>query len=109
VLYSHAPRHALEQVLALRVHLDDSTSASGPLRVIPNIHCDGVLTDSEIQERATKSRGVECTIAKGGVIAMRRMAIHASSKSENDLPRRVLHVEYATRMEITDRLRLAVA
>jgi hypothetical protein len=40
---------------------------------------------------------------------MRPLVIHASSKSENDLPRRVLHVEYATRMEITDRLRLAVA
>ena len=57
VNYAHAPREALEQILALRVHLDDSTSANGPLRVIPNTHCDGVLTDCEVQERASKSIG----------------------------------------------------
>src|SRR6266568_3077972 len=32
VHYAHAPGCALEQVLALRLHLDDSTAQSGPLR-----------------------------------------------------------------------------
>jgi ectoine hydroxylase-related dioxygenase (phytanoyl-CoA dioxygenase family) len=100
VIYSHAPRPALEQVLALRIHLDDSTSVNGPLRVIPSTHCSGVLTDSEIQEYASKSQEVECRVAAGGVIAMRPLVIHASSKSENYLPRRVLHIEYAYRIEI---------
>ena len=52
VIYAHAPTEALEQVLALRIHLDDSTAENGPLRVIPDSHCDGVLTDGEVQERA---------------------------------------------------------
>jgi ectoine hydroxylase-related dioxygenase (phytanoyl-CoA dioxygenase family) len=109
VIYSHAPKDALDQVLALRVHLDDSTPANGPLRVIPGTHREGVFTDSELQARASKSQGVECTVAKGGVVAMRPLIIHASSKSENDLPRRVLHIEYATRLETTDGLHLAIA
>jgi ectoine hydroxylase-related dioxygenase (phytanoyl-CoA dioxygenase family) len=108
VNYAHAPREALEKILALRVHLDDSTSANGPLRVIPNTHCDGVLTDCEVQERASKSIGIECTAARGGVIAMRPLVIHASSKAENDYPRRVLHIEYASRAEVAAELRLAV-
>ncbi len=33
VLYAHAPAPALENVVALRIHLDDSTHANGPLRV----------------------------------------------------------------------------
>jgi ectoine hydroxylase-related dioxygenase (phytanoyl-CoA dioxygenase family) len=61
VNYAHAPREALEQVLALRVHLDDSESANGPLRVIPDTHCCHVLSDSEIQKRASTSPDVECT------------------------------------------------
>jgi ectoine hydroxylase-related dioxygenase (phytanoyl-CoA dioxygenase family) len=109
IIYSHAPKEALEQVLALRVHLDDSTVTNGPLRVLPGTHCDGVLTDLEIQERSSTSQSVECTVAMGGVIAMRPLVIHASSKSENHLPRRVLHIEYATRMEVSDELRLAIA
>jgi ectoine hydroxylase-related dioxygenase (phytanoyl-CoA dioxygenase family) len=106
VNYAHAPREALEQVLALRVHLDDSTAENGPLRMIPDSHCDGVLTDAEVQERASKSQDVECTVARGGVIAMRPLEIHASSKTENDIPRRVLHIEYASRIEISNELHL---
>ena len=108
VNYAHAPREALEQVLALRVHLDDSESANGPLRVRPDTHCYGVLSDSEIQKRASTSQDVECTVAGCGVIAMRPLIIHASSKAENDSPRRVLHIEYASRIEISNELRLAI-
>jgi Phytanoyl-CoA dioxygenase (PhyH) len=35
IIYAHAPADALSQVLALRVHLDDSTEQNGPLRVLP--------------------------------------------------------------------------
>ena len=38
VIYAHAPGTALSQVLALRVHLDDSTADNGPLRVLPVTH-----------------------------------------------------------------------
>ena len=100
-------REALEQVLALRVHLDDSESANGPLRVIPDTHCYGVLSDSAMQKRVSTSQDVECTVTRGGVIAMRPLIIHASSKAENDSPRRVLHIEYAARIEISNELRLA--
>jgi hypothetical protein len=56
VNYAHATREALEQIPALRIHLDDSTSTNGPLRVITRTHCKGVLTDSEIQERKRSHR-----------------------------------------------------
>jgi hypothetical protein len=38
IIYSHAPASALERVVALRVHLDDSEQENGPLRVIPRSH-----------------------------------------------------------------------
>ena len=108
VTYAHAPTEALEQVLALRVHLDDSTPANGPLRVIPKTHLGGVLTDVEIQEIASMPDATECTVETGGVIGMRPLVIHASSKSENDSPRRVIHIEYASRVEIAGNLHLAI-
>ncbi len=43
VIYAHAPASALSQVLAVRLHLDDSTSQNGPLRVLPATHTFGVL------------------------------------------------------------------
>jgi len=107
VIYSHAPKEALEQIVALRLHLDDSTLENGPLKIIPGTHCIGVLTDSEVRELSARSPAVDGTVARGGVIAMRPLVIHASSKSGSDLPRRVLHIEYASRLQIDVGLRLA--
>ncbi len=94
--YAHAPASALEQVLAIRIHLDDSTSHNGPLRILPGTHNRGVLTDDEIHELASAVTPVECTVPRGGLVLMRPLIVHASSKSVLDSPsRRVLHIEYA--------------
>jgi ectoine hydroxylase-related dioxygenase (phytanoyl-CoA dioxygenase family) len=108
VIYAHAPARALEQVLALRVHLDDSELENGPLRVLPTTHQLGVLTDQKVAQQAKGLSPVECTVAKGGVLVMRPLIVHASSKSRSDSPRRVLHIEYAARAEIDGGLQLAV-
>jgi len=109
VTYAHAPAAALARVLALRVHLDDSLAENGPLRVLPGTHTRGVLTDQEIRESAESLRPTECLVGKGGVVAMRPLLIHASSKSRSDTPRRVLHIEYAESREIAAGFELAVA
>ena len=107
--YAHAPAKALEQVLALRLHLDDSTNENGPLRVLPGTHDLGVLSDDEVEQRANQERPVDCLTAEGGVLAMRPLLIHASSKSTSPLPRRVLHIEYAASMWVGGGLQLAIA
>jgi len=81
VRYAHAPTLALEQILALRVHLDDSTETNGPLRILPGTHTRGVLTDRELQDLDSRIDSVACTVRKGGVVAMRPLIAHASSKS----------------------------
>jgi Phytanoyl-CoA dioxygenase (PhyH) len=107
--YAHAPTHALNQVLALRIHLDDSTEHNGPLRVLPGTHKLGVLTDDEVSQLAAERSPVDCVVPQGGVLAMRPLIIHSSSKSQAEIPRRVLHIEYASSLMVGDRLELAVA
>ena len=109
VTYAHAPAIALSRILALRVHLDDSTLDNGPLRVLPGTHRSDVLTDEEIEELANSVMAVNCTIDRGGIIAMRPLIIHASSKSSSPIPRRVVHIEYAASCEMGDGLQLAIA
>ena len=107
--YAHAPAHALEHVVALRVHLDDCSAENGPLRVIPATHKFGVLSDDAVAQLAARSSPVDCLASQGGVLAMRPLLVHSSSKSQSDAPRRVLHIEYAESMLIADGLELAVA
>jgi len=42
IWHAHAPEWALKQVVALRIHLDPSTSDNGPLRAIPGSHLSSV-------------------------------------------------------------------
>jgi ectoine hydroxylase-related dioxygenase (phytanoyl-CoA dioxygenase family) len=109
VHYAIAPPWALERVVALRVHLDDSTLENGPLRVLPGTHTWGVLTDHQLQQAAADSSAVECVVGKGGILAMRPLIVHASSKSRSDLPRRVLHIEYAACRFFENEMELAFA
>ncbi len=109
VVYAHAPANALSQVLALRLHLDDSTAENGPLRVLPKTHTLGVLSDLELHDLSTRVTAIDCLAPVGGVLAMRPLIVHASSKSQSHAPRRVLHIEYAAARKIADGLQLAIA
>lgn len=108
VTYAHAPAGALCKILALRLHLDDSTSANGPLRVLPGTHSFGVLDDATIHELSATIPAAECLVSAGGVLAMRPLIIHSSSKSQSQTPRRVLHIEYAASRAVGDGLELAI-
>ena len=109
IIYAHAPAAALNRVLALRIHLDDSTALNGPLRVIPGSHHRGVMSDEAVQRLAAESEPAECLVERGGVLAMRPLLVHASSKARTTDPRRVLHLEYASSLDIVQGLELAVA
>jgi len=66
------------------------------------------LTESEIARLTTEIPAVDC-IAPAGVVTMRPLIIHASSKAESDPPRRVLHIEYARSLDFGDGLKLRLA
>jgi ectoine hydroxylase-related dioxygenase (phytanoyl-CoA dioxygenase family) len=109
VTYVHAPAKALEKVLAVRLHLDDSKLYNGPLRILPGTHNAGVLTDEEVHKLSEKVQAVECPVPAGGAILMRPLVVHASSKSTSEEPRRVIHIEYAAQREILPGMTLAIA
>jgi ectoine hydroxylase-related dioxygenase (phytanoyl-CoA dioxygenase family) len=108
VHYAHAPARALCEIVALRLHLDDSTAENGPLRVLPGTHTLGVLSDDALHVLSEQVQPVDCLTAKGGVVAMRPLLVHASSKSKSDRPRRVLHIEYTSTAAFED-LQLVIA
>jgi ectoine hydroxylase-related dioxygenase (phytanoyl-CoA dioxygenase family) len=107
--YAHAPADALVRVVALRLHLDDCTEENGPLRVLPGTHTLGVLSDEEVEKLAAQTSAVTCLVPRGGVLLMRPLLIHASSKLQTEAPRRVLHIEYASSQVPAEGLRLALA
>src|SRR5260370_40029338 len=109
MIYAHATASALCGVLALRVHLDDSTEHNGPLRVLPGSHKNGLLSDNAIHELAARVAAVTCVIPTRGILAMRPLLVHSSSKSRDGTSRRVVHIEYSASISVGDGLELATA
>jgi ectoine hydroxylase-related dioxygenase (phytanoyl-CoA dioxygenase family) len=109
ISYAHAPADVLSQILALRIHLDDSVAENGPLRVLPSSHTLGLLTDERIHELTEEIAAVDCLVPKGGVMGMRPLLVHSSLKARSEIPRRVLHIEYAASDSIASPLQLAIA
>jgi ectoine hydroxylase-related dioxygenase (phytanoyl-CoA dioxygenase family) len=109
VTYARAPASALSRVIALRMHLDDSGADNGPLRVLPGTHTLGLLDDEAIAEIVRTAEPIDCLVDAGGVIAMRPLLLHASSKARSDRARRVIHIEYADSPALGDGLELALA
>ena len=52
ITYAHSPATELSRVVALRLHIDDSDTDNGPLRVLPGTHTMGMLSDAEIGQLA---------------------------------------------------------
>jgi hypothetical protein len=93
--FVQAPAHVLEQMVALRVHLDDCGPLDGALRVVPGSHRFGVMT--EVPPDTAHGTDVLCTAKIGDVLALRPLLLHASSKATGTSRRRVLHFVYGPR------------
>lgn len=88
-------REILEQMVALRFHLDDCGAENGPVRVLPGSHRAGKLEEREYASWRERLTEIPCLVRAGGVLAMRPLLLHASSPATRPGHRRVLHIEYA--------------
>ena len=89
--FIHGPDELLDQMIAVRLHVDDCTADNGPLRVIPGSHRAGTMSSEMIVAQCESLEEEELLVNKGGVITMCPLLIHASSKSLTIENRRVLH------------------
>jgi len=89
------PVTVLEQMLTLRLHLDDANESNGALRVIPASHRAGFIPEKEIKDWVRESAPITSAVSRGGVLMMRPLILHASSKARRTSHRRVLHLEFA--------------
>jgi hypothetical protein len=85
------PDEVLSRLVAVRVHLDASTTESGPLRIVPGSHRFGRLTASEADTHRKAFGETAVHSPRGGAIVMRPLLLHASSKATAPIRRRVLH------------------
>lgn len=87
------PLDILENNFTIRIHLDDTTTGNGALRVIPGSHLKGIYRPENIDW--TKERETVCNVPKAAIMIMRPLLLHASSRNTNNKKRRVIHIEFS--------------
>ena len=80
ILYAQPPKQVLEEMVAIRLHLEDNNSLNGALEVVAGSHKSN-------DENGSRKLGV---VAKGGALIMRPLILHKSTKLIHG-KRRVLH------------------
>jgi ectoine hydroxylase-related dioxygenase (phytanoyl-CoA dioxygenase family) len=89
------PVSVLEQMLTLRLHLDDTDEENGALEVSPGTHKLGRIPADQAADIARSRGTVVCRAKAGELLLMHPLLLHASKKALNDKPRRIIHLEYA--------------
>lgn len=97
VWFVRAPLEVLEQMVAVRVHLDPCSESDGPLRVVPGSHNHGIIDDAGATTLRTREGEFACLAARGAALVMRPLLLHASSKGNGEGRRRVLHFVFGPR------------
>jgi hypothetical protein len=90
-VYVQPPVNVLEQLVAVRIHIDDCPAESGALRVIPKSHSLGRLSRGRAEELRSQNGETAVPVARGGALIMRPLILHSSSKARELRKRRVLH------------------
>ena len=85
------PVELLETLVAVRVHLDACSADDGLLQFVPGTHVLGRIDAAEASRLRQNGPVVTCAVERGGVLVMRPLALHASSKATGTSRRRVLH------------------
>lgn len=103
------PISLLQKNFTIRVHLDDTDEHNGALKVVAKSHKEGVYRPETVDW--TKEKEVSCSVGKGGIMIMKPLLLHASSRTTNNKQRRVVHIEFSNQelpegLSWSERLRL---
>lgn len=87
------PIDIMENIFTIRIHLDDTDENNGALRVIPKSHLKKIYRPETIDW--TTETETTCNVSKGGIMIMKPLILHSSSRTTNNRKRRVIHIEFS--------------
>jgi len=94
ITHVQPPVDVLQQMVTVRLHIDDCADENGPLQVLPASHLHGRLSDDEIGSWS-QHPAVRCVAAAGSATVMRPLLLHRSSPAKAPSHRRVLSLDFA--------------
>lgn len=90
------PEQILNEILFVRIHLDDQGAENGAMEIALGSHKAGVQSAEGIKNSIEGYQTEVCEAARGDVLVLKMLLLHRSRPSKLNTPRRALRVDYAS-------------
>lgn len=89
------PIDILDQMLFVRIHLDDTDAANGAMQIAVGSHQRGQVAAAQAEQVAGRYPIETCEAKRGDVLILKMLTLHASKPSSAPSERRVFRVDFA--------------
>jgi len=89
------PIEILQNIFTIRIHLDETNSENGALKVIDNSHSKEIYRPENIDWK--NENETICDVESGGIMIMKPLLLHGSNRTTNNKKRRVIHIEFSNK------------
>lgn len=97
IWHCEPPLSVLDEMLFLRIHLDDDADGNGAMQIAVGSHVHGRIAANDAETIAAQYETEICKGARGDVLVLKMLTHHRSPPAETKGMRRVLRVDYASR------------
>lgn len=95
VWHCEPPTNVLDEMLFVRIHLDDTDCSNGAMEIALGSHREGVVSADGASTIAKKYNTHICEAERGDILVLKMLTLHRSLISQNSTPRRTLRIDFA--------------
>jgi ectoine hydroxylase-related dioxygenase (phytanoyl-CoA dioxygenase family) len=96
VWHCEPPQDLLDQMLFVRVHLDDTDQSNGAMTIAVGSHVNGVVPSKMAEATAHRYPIEDCEAKRGDVLVLKMLTLHSSKPSEVKSDRRVFRIDFSS-------------
>jgi hypothetical protein len=90
------PLSILDEMLFVRIHLDDNDQSNGPMEIAVGSHANGIVPSSKAESVASTFPVETCVAKRGDVLILKMLTLHSSKPALKRSGRRVLRVDFSS-------------
>lgn len=90
------PQFVLDQMLFVRVHLDDTNLSNGAMQIAVGSHKGGIVSAADAEAEANAYPIEVCEAQRGDVLILKMLTLHCSKPAKVHSGRRVLRVDFSS-------------
>ena len=96
VWHCEPPLHVLDEMLFVRVHLDDTDHGNGAMEIAVGSHVQGIVPAAIAADTAHRHPIESCEAKRGDVLVLKMLTLHGSKPSKASSSRRVFRIDFAS-------------